>query len=328
MNRTLSIAPMMACTDRHYRYFMRLITRETLLYTEMVTTGAVIHGNRARLLRYSPEEHPLAIQLGGSDPNALAQAAKIAEDLGYAEINLNVGCPSDRVQSGHFGACLMKTPDLVASCVKAMTDAVSIPVTVKTRLGVDDLDTFEFCVDFIKTIAEAGCQTFILHARKAWLQGLSPAENRTIPPLRYDWVYQLKTLFPHLEMILNGGVMDLAQAKMHLQYVDGVMIGRAAYANPFLFARADQDFYPDANACMTPDQQDVVLAYLPYVDRELAAGTRLRALTRHLVGLFQGIPGARSWRRYLSEHAGEDARGSAVVASALQCLAVSERQAA
>ena len=306
---------MMDCTDRHYRMLMRQISRHVLLYTEMVTTGAIIHGDRERLLGYTPAEHPLALQIGGSDPKALAECAKMAQDLGYAEVNLNVGCPSDRVQSGHFGACLMKSPQLVADGVAAMQATVQIPVTVKTRIGVDDQDSYPELQFFIDQVAKAGCQSFILHARKAWLKGLSPRENREIPPLRYDVVYQLKRDFPSLEIIINGGIKTLDEMQKHLQHVDGVMIGREAYSNPYLFAAVDQLFY---GATAEPLSGKMVIAkYLPYVAEQLAKGVPLRRLTRHLVGLFQGQPGARRWRRYLSENAGQQTGGVDVIHQAL-----------
>ncbi|OGO91132.1 MAG: tRNA dihydrouridine(20/20a) synthase DusA [Coxiella sp. RIFCSPHIGHO2_12_FULL_42_15] len=315
LQRQLSIAPMMGCTDRHFRYLLRLISRQVLLYTEMVTTSAVIHGDRHHLLGFHPAEHPIALQLGGCDPKALADSALIAQDFGYDEVNLNVGCPSDRVQAGQFGACLMKQPALVAECVNAMQQAVKIPVTVKCRIGVDDQDTYSALVNFILSVADAGCQTFIVHARKAWLNGLSPRENRTIPPLHYEVVYALKKDFPQMEFIINGGISSLMEVKQHLMQVDGVMMGRAAYANPWLFAEADQLFF--GAEATSPSIKAVVLAYLPYVAMQLGAGVKLRAMTRHLVGLFQGCAGARLWRRYLSEHGGLDGRGTEVIQQAL-----------
>lgn len=303
--RRISIAPMMDCTDRHFRRLMRSITQNTLLYTEMITTGAVIHGDRERLLGYNDIEHPVALQLGGSDPKALAHSSQIAEDWSYDEVNLNVGCPSDRVQSGRFGACLMKEPELVADCIAAMKAAVNIPVTVKTRIGVDDQDSYALLCRFIEIVKAAGCESFTLHARKAWLKGLSPKENRNIPPLHYDRVYQLKTDFPELEININGGIKTIAAMQEHLQYVDGVMLGREAYSNPYLMVQVDGLFF-DAKESM-PSQHEVVLDYLPYVIEQFSQGVPLRRLTRHLVGLFQGMPGARAWRRYLSENSG---RGS------------------
>lgn len=283
---------------------MRFITQQTLLYSEMVTTGAVINGDREYLLGYGEQEHPIALQLGGSNPADLAQASLIGQDYGYDEINLNVGCPSSRVQSGMFGACLMKQPALVADCVDTMQQAVQIPVTVKTRIGVDDQDSYELLVSFIETVAKTGCQTFIIHARKAWLQGLSPKENRDVPPLHYDVVYQLKKDFPDLELIINGGIKTLADVKTHLAHVDGVMIGREAYSNPYLFANVDQQFFAISDEARS--QKDVIQAYLPYVSEQLCLGVRLRPLIRPLIGMFQGMPGARAWRRYLSENGGRD----------------------
>ncbi len=298
-NRLISIAPMMDCTDRHYRRFMRLITRKTLLYTEMITTGAVIHGDREQLLGFNSEENPLALQLGGSNPKDLATSCKIAEDLGYDEVNLNVGCPSDRVQAGRFGACLMKEPELVAECFSAMQSAVKIPITIKTRTGVDDQDSYEDLCRFIEMVQSSGSETFILHARKAWLKGLSPKENRNLPPLQYETVNRLKQDYPELEIIMNGGVKTLEQMREHLQHTDGVMLGREAYSNPYLFATVDRDFYQSDSPVISRHQ--IVLEYLPYVIKELAKGVSLRRLTRPLVGLFQGVPGAREWRRSITE---------------------------
>jgi len=314
-----SIAPMLDWTDRHCRYFHRQLTRNTLLYTEMVTTGAIIHG-KGDYLAYSEAEHPVALQLGGSDPAALAQCAQLAQARGYDEINLNVGCPSDRVQNGRFGACLMGEAALVADCVKAMRDVVSIPVTVKTRIGIDDQDSYEFLCDFIGTVAQqSGCDTFIIHARKAWLSGLSPKENREIPPLDYPRVYQLKRDFPQLTLAINGGVKTLEEAKEHLQHLDGVMMGREAYQNPGLLAQVDRELFGSS----TPDADPVavVRAMYPYIERELAQGTWLGHVTRHMLGLFQGIPGARQWRRYLSENAHKPGAGIKVVEKALSLVA-------
>lgn len=314
--RKISIAPMMACTDRHYRAFMRIMTKHTWLYSEMVTTGAVLYGDRQKLLHFSRIEHPIALQLGGSEPHDLALSAKIAEDFGYDEVNLNVGCPSDRVQSGQFGACLLKQPDLVADCIAAMRQAVSIPVTVKTRIGVDDQDSYPELQHFIRTVTAAGCRTFIIHARKAWLKGLSPRENRNIPPLCYDTVYQLKRDFPALEILINGGIKRITDIEEHLQYVDGAMIGRAAYANPYLFIDVDQQFYGNCQSRLS--QALVVREYLPYIADQLSRGIRLRPLIRHLIGLFQGMPGAKRWRRYLSENASNQTLGLGIVEKALQ----------
>ena len=301
VHRALSVAPMLDWTDRHCRYFMRLLSRNTLLYTEMVTTGAIIHGDVERHLRFDASEHPVALQLGGSVPGELASCSKIAEAYGYDEVNLNVGCPSDRVQSGMFGACLMATPQLVADCIKAMLDVVSIPVTVKHRIGIDEMDSYAQLCDFVGVVAESGCNCFIIHARKAWLQGLSPKENRDKPPLQYETVYRIKQDFPDLEIVINGGVMTLDEAGEHLQQVDGVMIGRAIYHDPWILANADGRIFGQPNALSS--RQDVIGKMLPYIEKELAVGTRLHHITRHMIGLFNGVPGARRWRRYLSENA-------------------------
>ncbi|WP_339630253.1 tRNA dihydrouridine(20/20a) synthase DusA [uncultured Sneathiella sp.] len=301
LNRTISIAPMMDWTDRHDRYFLRLISAHALLYTEMVTTGAIIHGDADRFLRFDPAEQPLALQLGGSDPDALAKCAVIAEDYGYQEINLNVGCPSDRVQNGRFGACLMAEPETVAACMAAVKAATSLPVTVKTRIGIDDLDSYAHLTRFIATVQAVGVETFIIHARKAWLTGLSPKENRTIPPLDYDRVYRLKQDFPELEIILNGGISSCEEIDAHLEKVDGVMIGREAYQNPYFLAEIDRRYYGVDDD--TPERREVVEQMLPYVTREMAAGVPLNSITRHMLGLFQGRPGARAWRRHISEKA-------------------------
>ncbi|BEL72604.1 MULTISPECIES: tRNA dihydrouridine(20/20a) synthase DusA [Serratia] len=310
-----SIAPMLDWTDRHCRYFHRLLTKETLLYTEMVTTGAIIHG-KGDYLAYSEEEHPVALQLGGSDPAALAHCAKLAEQRGYDEINLNVGCPSDRVQNGMFGACLMGQATLVADCIKAMRDAVSIPVTVKTRIGIDDQDSYAFLCDFIETVARRGeCDMFTIHARKAWLSGLSPKENREVPPLDYPRVYQLKRDFPALTIAINGGVKTLEEARQHLQHLDGVMMGREAYQNPGILARVDSELFGAQTA--VPDSVAIVEALYPYIERELSNGTYLGHITRHILGLFQGVPGARQWRRHLSENAHKPGADARVVEQAL-----------
>jgi len=301
LDRRLSVAPMLDWTDRHCRYFLRLITRRTLLYTEMVTTGALIHGDRERHLGFDPAEHPLALQLGGSSPADLAACARMAEDRGYDEVNLNVGCPSDRVQNGRFGACLMAEPILVAECVAAMKEAVAVPVTVKTRIGIDHRDSYEDLTGFVAAVTAAGCDALIVHARKAWLQGLSPRENREVPPLRYDVVERLKDDFPALPIAINGGVTTLAQAGALLTRLDGVMIGREAYQNPWVLAGADRVIFGDSNP--SPSSHGVLEAYIPYVEQNLSAGIPLNAMTRHILGLFQGRPGARAWRRHLSENA-------------------------
>ena len=318
-SQRFSIAPMLDWTDRHCRYFHRQLTGDTLLYTEMVTTGAIIHG-KGDYLAYSEAEHPVALQLGGSDPAALAQCAKLAERRGYDEVNLNVGCPSDRVQNGRFGACLMAEANLVADAVKAMRDVVSIPVTVKTRIGIDELDSYEFLTDFIGTVAGRGeCETFIIHARKAWLSGLSPKENREIPPLDYPRVYQLKRDFPHLTMSINGGIKSLDEAKTHLAHMDGVMVGREAYQNPGILTTVDREIFGVEGA--DTDPVAVVRAMYPYIERELSNGTYLGHITRHMLGLFQGIPGARQWRRYLSENAHKAGADIEVLEQALRLVA-------
>ena len=307
---------MMAWTDTHYRVLMRLISKRVVLYTEMVTSPAILHGDRQYLLGYDATEHPLAVQLGGSDPKELAECAKIVTDFGYDEINLNVGCPSDRVQSGLFGACLMLQPARVAECVAAMKEATHIPVTVKTRIGVDDHDSYEELHHFINTVATAGCEEFTIHARKAWLKGLSPKENREIPPLRYDWVHQLKQDFPMLRFILNGGVKTIKDIQTQLPLLDGVMIGRAAYEHPYFMAEVDRLFFVETEAPLS--EQEIIEAYLPYMAIQLKQGVRLRTLIRHLLGFFQGKPGARQWRRYLSEHGGDDERGVEVIKEAIR----------
>jgi tRNA-dihydrouridine synthase A len=314
MQRILSVAPMMEWTDRHFRYFVRLISRRVLLYTEMVTTNAILYGDRDRLLGFHAAEKPLALQLGGSDPSDLAACARIAEAYGFDEINLNVGCPSDRVQTGRFGACLMAEPGLVAECVAAMADAVSLPVTVKTRIGIDDRDSYEELARFVEVVASGGCRTFIIHARKAWLKGLSPKENREIPPLRYDLVERLKNDYPMLEIILNGGVIDLDQAARHLERLDGVMIGRAAYHQPHLLADADRRFFGDDRPVRT--RRQVVKALLPYVETELGRGVRLQSIARHILGLYHGRPGGRAWRRHLSQYATKPTAGADVILEA------------
>jgi tRNA-dihydrouridine synthase A len=314
--RKVSVAPMLAWTDRHCRYFLRLISRRGWLYTEMVTTGALLHGDHKRFLAYDEAEHPLALQLGGSDPQELAQCTRMAEDFGFDEVNLNIGCPSNRVQSGRFGACLMAEPALVAECVAAMSKAVRLPVTVKTRIGIDRQDSYAALSHFIHTVAQAGCRTFIIHARKAWLQGLSPKENREKPPLRYEVVHALKQDFPHLEIVINGGITTLEEVQGHLHGVDGVMLGRAVSHNPYLLAQVDRDFYGDPHPI--PTRHEVVESFLPYVERQLAHNIFLSALSRPLLGLFQGQPGARAWRRYLSEHTHRPGAGIEVIQESLR----------
>jgi len=314
LDRRLSVAPMMDWTDRHFRYFARLLSRHTLLYTEMVTTGALIHGDTARFLRHDPAEHPVALQLGGSEPAEMARCARLGEEAGFCEINMNVGCPSDRVQNGRFGACLMAEPAVVADCVAAMKAAVSVPVTVKTRIGIDERDSYDALVDFTDAVARAGCDALIVHARKAWLQGLSPRENRDVPPLRHDVVLRLQADFAALPMVINGGIQTLAQAADFLDRLAGVMIGRAAYHNPWLLADADRVIFSDPTPPPTP--HEVLDAFVPYVERALAAGAPLNGITRHILGLFQGRPGARRWRRHLSEQAHRPGAGVEVLLDA------------
>ena len=311
----VAVAPMMDWTDRHCRYLLRLISKQALLYTEMVTTGAILNGNRDRFLRYNDCEHPLALQLGGSDPQQLAECSRIGEAAGYDEINLNVGCPSDRVQSGRFGACLMAEPALVADCVEAMSKTVSVPVTVKTRIGIDDRDSYEELSQFIDRVQQGGCKTFIIHARKAFLQGLSPKENRTVPPLNYEYAYRIKQQYPQLSIIINGGITDLDAAEQHLAVADGVMLGRSAYHNPYLLAEVDRRLFQAREP--VPSREEIVQRMLPYIERELNQGSPLKHITRHMLGLFQGIPGARHWRRHLSEYGPRAGAGIDVVTSAL-----------
>ncbi|MDA0111583.1 tRNA dihydrouridine(20/20a) synthase DusA [Vibrio sp. La 4.2.2] len=311
----LSVAPMLDWTDRHCRYFHRLLSSQTLLYTEMVTTGAIIHG-KGDFLAYNEEEHPVALQLGGSNPADLATCAKLAAERGYDEINLNVGCPSDRVQNGRFGACLMAEPELVAECVAAMKEVVDVPVTVKTRIGIDDQDSYEFLTRFVSLVSEkAGCEQFTIHARKAWLSGLSPKENREIPPLDYSRAYQIKKDFPHLQIAVNGGVKTLEESLEHLKHLDGVMIGREAYQNPYILAQVDQLIF----GLDTPvkKRKQVVEEMYPYIEQQLANGSYLGHISRHMIGLFQAMPGARQWRRYISENAHKKGAGIEVLETAL-----------
>jgi tRNA-dihydrouridine synthase A len=296
-----SIAPMMEWTDRHCRFFHRLLTRRALLYTEMITTGAVLRGDRARLLAFDPAEHPVAVQLGGSDPRALAECARICAELGYDEINLNVGCPSDRVQEGRFGACLMAEPQLVGDCVAAMKAAVNVPVTVKCRIGIDEQDPEESLDALTHVVVAARVDALIVHARKAWLDGLSPRENRDIPPLDYDRVYRLKCAWPRLHISINGGIASVQAAGKHLAHVDGVMIGRAAYQEPWRLLQVDPLIY--GAPAPIDSGKAAIEAFIPYVERELARGTRLHAMTRHVLGLFHAVPGARAFRRHIATHA-------------------------
>lgn len=308
---------MMDWTDRHCRFFMRLMTPSARLYTEMITAAAIVHGDRDGLLRYNDAEHPIALQLGGSDVEWMAAAAKAAADFSYDEININVGCPSDRVQSGQFGACLMRSPQIVSDCYQAMRAAVDVPITIKTRIGIDEHDSDEFLRSFVEPLVEAGCRTFIVHARIAILDGLSPKENRSVPPLNYERVYDLKRDFPDLEIILNGGVQTLQQIDDVLKVVDGVMIGRQAYQQPYFLAELEQHLNPNWQA---PDRRTVVQQMLPYIERELAAGERLSRITRHMSGLFAEKTGARAWRRYLSENAHRDGAGTEVLMDALDAM--------
>ena len=299
MVHRLSVAPMMDWTDRHCRYFHRLLSRHALLYTEMVTTGALIHGDQPRHLDFNPEEHPVALQLGGSEPNDLAKAAKLGVQWGYDEINLNCGCPSERVQRGAFGACLMAEPALVADGVKAMVDVVSVPVTVKHRIGIDRIERYEFVRDFVGTVSLAGCQTFIVHARNAWLQGISPKENRELPPLKPDWVIRLKNDFPHLSFVINGGIVSMAQIKVHLNELDGVMVGREAYHNPWLLQHWDEALGHEARD-LTRDE--VEWQMVVYMQTQAKQGVPWYAIARHMLGLRHGQPGARKWRQVWSNH--------------------------
>jgi len=315
-----SVAPMMDCTDRHARFLLRLISRRALLYTEMVPAGAIVHGKATRFLAYDPAERPLAVQFGGSEPRELARCARLAEVFGYDEVNLNVGCPSDRVQAGRFGACLMAEPARVAECVAAMCAATALPVTVKCRIGIDDQDSEADLHRFVAAVTQAGCTRLIVHARKAWLQGLSPRENRDIPPLDYPRVHRLRREFPGLTVIINGGLTSLDAALGQLAQVDGVMLGRAAYHNPWLLAEVDERVYGEAPSALTRLQ--VLDAYLPYVARQLAAGVALPAMSRHLLGLFQGVPGGRRFRRVISERAHWGGAGVEVLREAAAALVV------
>jgi tRNA-dihydrouridine synthase A len=312
------VAPMLDHTDRHCRYFHRQLSRHARLYTEMVTTGALLHGPRERLLRFDEAEHPVALQLGGSEPEDLAQAARLGEQAGYDEIDLNCGCPSERVQRGSFGACLMAEPKLVADCVRAMRDAVSIPVTVKHRIGLDRVEDYGFVRDFVGTVSQAGCEVFIVHARNAWLKGLSPRENRTVPPLRYETVARLKRDFPGLTIVLNGGLRDHATAIAHLSQVDGVMIGREACDNPWMLAEVDARYFGQPAPHAT--REEAVDAMRGYLSREVAAGVPARAVVRPMIGLFNGLPGARNWRRALSDPSLLESAGPRILDRALQAM--------
>lgn len=315
LSRRFSVAPMMEWTDRHCRFFHRLMTRRALLYTEMLTTGAVLRGDRTRLLGFDAFEQPVALQLGGSEPAALAQSARIGEDFGYVEINLNAGCPSDRVQEGRFGACLMAEPELVAGCVAAMKAAVKIPVTVKCRIGIDDQDPEQSLYGFAAAVKAAGADALIVHARKAWLKGLSPRENRDVPPLDYALVHRLKAAHPDFEIIINGGIASLEQAQAQLEHVDGVMMGRAAYQEPWRLLQVDPLFFGEAAAFAS--SKEAARALMPYIERETAKGVRLNSITRHVLGLFHGVPGARAFRRHLATEAVKPGAGASVMADAL-----------
>ena len=306
---------MLDWTDRHCRYFLRLLSQHTMLYTEMLTTGAIIHGDSDYHLQMDAFEHPVALQLGGSSPADLATACKMAAQYDYAEINLNCGCPSDRVQNGMFGAVMMKDAEITANCVSAMREAVDLPITVKHRIGVDEYDSYEFLRDFVGRVTESGCEVFLVHARKAWLKGLSPKQNREIPELNYDRVYRLKKDFPQLEIIINGGVTTLEQSKEHLQHLDGVMVGREVYSNPYLLASVDQDIYGASHGVKT--RRQIAEEFLQYADNELSKGTKLNAMTRHILGLFHGMPGARQFRRHISENAHKPSATIEVLSTAL-----------
>ncbi len=318
LNRRISVAPMMEWTDRFCRFLLRQISQHTLLYTEMITTGALLHGDRDYLLRFDQSEHPVALQLGGNDPHALALCARMGQEAGYDEINLNCGCPSDRVLSGQFGASLMKVPHTVAEGIAAMRASVGIPVTVKTRIGVDAMDSYSHLLDFVGTVAEGGCDTFIIHARKAWLQGLSPKQNREVPPLQYERAYRLKQDFPALQIIVNGGINSLDEAAHHLAHVDGVMFGRAAYHNPYLLADVDRRFYGKTGSI--PSREQVLDRYARFVENQLAEGVKLNHMSRHAIGLFQGQPGGRRFRRYISEHAYRPGAGTEVLYAAVAAM--------
>ena len=326
LDRRFCAAPMMDWSDRHCRVFWRQLTKHAVLYTEMVTTGALLHGDVRRHLDYSEEEHPLALQVGGNEPDALATAAKLAEQWQYREINLNCGCPSDRVQNGFFGACLMTRPGMVADGVKAMKEATALPVTVKHRIGVDDHEGYGPLRDFVGAVVDAGSDAVIVHARKAWLKGLSPKENREIPPLNYPMVYRLKNDFPELEIIINGGIEDVETGLEHLSHVDGIMLGRSAYHTPWVLAEVDQQVY--GGAPLVTDPLDAIRGLYDYIERELSAGTRLHHITRHTLGLFSGLGGAKQFRRHLSQHAHRDDAGIETLENALSFIEAARERAA
>ena len=319
-HRRLSVAPMMEWTDRHCRYFLRLLSPDVLLYTEMVTAAALIHGDADRLLEFRAEEHPVALQLGGSDPALLAGAAKLGEQAGYNEINLNIGCPSPRVQAGSFGACLMAEPQLVAECVGAMAVAVDIPITVKTRIGIDDHDSYEFLRGFVRTVANAGCEVFVIHARKALLSGLSPKENRQVPPLIYERAYRIKQEFPNLAIVVNGGIDSTDQVGVHLEKLDGVMIGRHAYHHPFWLCEAQKQVYPETDYT-APDREQVLRKMSRYLQECAEQGVRPHAIIRHMMGLYAGKAGGKRWRRFLSEQVQKPDAGSDMLLRSLAVFA-------
>ncbi len=314
LNRAFSVAPMLDWTDKHCRYFHRILSKHAVLYTEMVTTGALIHGHRDRFLEHDAFEYPLALQLGGHDPVDLSACARMAEERGYQEVNLNVGCPSDRVQNGRIGACLMAEPQTVAEAIKAMRDSVDIPVTVKHRIGINGRESYGELTDFIGQVAEAGCQTFIVHARIAILEGLSPKQNREVPPLKPEWVYQVKEDFPELEITINGGIASFDEIAIHREKLDGVMVGREAYQNPYMLAKVDQQLY----GCDRPIKQrfEVIEEMVPYIEAQLRQGVYLSHITRHMLGLYQGVPGARRFRRHISENAHRQGAGADVLIDA------------
>ena len=318
IDRRLSIAPMMDHTDKHFRYFMRLLSKHAVLYTEMITTGAIIHGDRKRFLDYNSIEHPLAIQLGGNNPKDLAECAHIAEAEGYDEVNLNIGCPSDRVQNGQFGACLMGNRQLVADCVDTIKGTVKIPVTIKTRIGIDDQDSYDFLHDFVDTTKQVGCDTYIIHARKAFLEGLSPKENRDIPPLHYDRVHQVKKDFPDLNITINGGFTKIEQITSQLQHVDGVMVGRASYQNPFMLAEADNIIFEKDRSLI--NRYEILQQFRNYAEKQTRQGVHIKNMTRHVIGLYQGQPGARRYRQLLSDSKPTDKTNIAFLDKVLEAV--------
>ncbi len=319
IDHRLSVAPMLDWTDKHCRYFYRLMSQHTVLYTEMVTTGAILHG-RGNYLEYNDAEHPLVLQLGGSDVKAMTECAKMAEQYGYDEVNINVGCPSDRVQNGRFGACLMAEPTLVAECVNEMQSATNIPVTVKSRIGIDDLDSYEFLHTFIEQVAQADCKHFIIHARKAWLTGLSPKQNREVPPLDYERVYQIKKDFQHLEVSINGGIKTLTETNAHLEYIDGVMIGREIYNSPYMLAEADNIIYQSDRNKLS--RSEVIDLMIPYINSHVKSGGRAWHILRHMLGLCNGLAGARKFRQHLSECAGKDGANGQVLVDAFNRVTI------